>query len=52
MFHNHAFVHTPICRRATTATWKRNGKISWMKLRKILNSYFCIQNIIQRLSVE
>lgn len=26
MFHNHAFVHTPICSRATTVTWKRNGE--------------------------
>lgn len=26
MFHNHAFVHTPICTRFTTVTWKRNGK--------------------------
>lgn len=27
MFHNHAFVHTPICTRGTTVTWKRNGEI-------------------------
>lgn len=26
MFHNHAFVHTPICTRGTTVTWKRNGE--------------------------
>lgn len=25
-FHNHAFVHTPICTRATKVTWKRNGE--------------------------
>lgn len=27
MFHNHAFVHTPICRRGTISSWKRNGDI-------------------------
>lgn len=26
MFHNHAFIHTPICTRSTNVTWKRNGK--------------------------
>jgi urate oxidase len=25
-FHNHAFIHTPICGRSTMVTWKRNGK--------------------------
>lgn len=27
MFHNHAFVHTPICSRVTSVTWMRNGKL-------------------------